>query len=194
MIITRELIKKWGHWLNDAQIAVFIPATGLTPLQLIDSDLNEQAILLILLRKEVVQPNELKLLTCRWVQRALNYERAALREPDPRSWHALKVTESFANNTATLKDLSSAARGALAAANFYGPLCPVYTPFTEPLNARIYSAFAAYNVAKVASYASYEVSRLCAERAYEAAAGYKKARDNEFYLQILETREVLEKQ
>ena len=49
-------------------------------------------------------------------RRALERERAAGREPDPRSWSAVEVAERFANGNATAEELDAARAAAWAAA------------------------------------------------------------------------------
>jgi hypothetical protein len=54
--------------------------------------------------------------SCWCARQSLNAERAAGREPDPRSWHAVEVAERFARGEATAEELESARAAAASAA------------------------------------------------------------------------------
>jgi len=58
----------------------------------------------------------LRLFACWVAERALKAERKAGREPDPRSWNAIKVTRDFVNGTATAQEQGAAWSAAGSAA------------------------------------------------------------------------------
>jgi hypothetical protein len=57
-----------------------------------------------------------RLVACACARRTLEAERAAGREPDPRSWRAVEVAERYARGEATADELAAAAAAALASA------------------------------------------------------------------------------
>jgi len=83
---------------------------------------------------------------CWCARQALNAERAAGREPDPRSWHAVEVAERFARGEATRDELDAARDAARSA------------------------SYAARDAARSASYAARSAARSAWDAAWAARA------------------------
>jgi hypothetical protein len=70
----------------------------------------------VLLHGEFIPEKELHLLACRYAERALKREREAGREPDARSWEALRVKRQWVAGRATDEELKAAWAAAREAA------------------------------------------------------------------------------
>ena len=69
----------------------------------------------VVLREECLDPRTLRLFACSSAQRALERERAAGREPDPRSWAVVDVARRFAAGETSTEELDAAWDAAWAA-------------------------------------------------------------------------------
>ena len=115
-MITRDILRAWGACYTDAEIAGLVPEAGLTPLQVLDLEIPAIDRLWVVLHEDVIPARDLRLLACRWARGALDAERAAGREPDPRSWAAVETAERYAVGEATVEQLAAARAAARAAA------------------------------------------------------------------------------
>jgi len=96
---------------------------SLTALDILDLDVDAVDRLWAVLRGKLIDPRTLRrfAVVCAW--RALVRERAAGREPDPRSWRAVEVARRYADGEATDEEravataLAAAARAAWAASS-----------------------------------------------------------------------------
>jgi hypothetical protein len=89
---------------------------GLTALEIADlAEVPVEDRLWVLLRVDILPVRELRLLACRWAEDPLLRERAAGREPDPRSWVAVEVGRRHADGKATDEELAAARADAWAA-------------------------------------------------------------------------------
>lgn len=156
MLITRKLLRAWDACYGDARIAALVPPEGLTPLQVLDTEIPLADRLWVVLREEIIPERELRLLAVRWARGALEAERAAGREPDARSWAACDVAERYARGEASAEELA-ASRGAA----------------WDAAGAAYNAAWAARDAARDATYAA----ARAAARAATRAAAYAAARD-----------------
>ena len=69
-----------------------------------------------ILHRELIPDKELTLLACRYAKRTLGYECKAGREPDERSWNAIRVARRFIAGEVSQAELASAWAAAWAAA------------------------------------------------------------------------------
>jgi hypothetical protein len=70
----------------------------------------------LLLREEFLPKKTLHLLACDFAEAALKRERKAGREPDPRSWEAIRIKRLWVDGKATDDELEAALKAAWAAA------------------------------------------------------------------------------
>ena len=97
--LTKDMIRSWKPcWDEDGPERLddfFAPyPDGLTALELRPL-LSAEDWLWVVLRAEVIPERELCLLACRFAEDALSRERAAGREPDQRSWAAIKAKRAW---------------------------------------------------------------------------------------------------
>ena len=121
--ITPKRIRSWApctEWADGDRIEVAFRANKLrsaAPLQIAPcKDISAEDRLWLLLREEIIPARELRLLACKWAERALRADRKAGREPDERSWNAVSVARRFANGKATSEELEAAREAAWLAA------------------------------------------------------------------------------
>ena len=107
----------------------------------------------------------LRLWACWCARRALQRERDAGREPDPRSWTAVDVAERYARGEATNDELSTAEYAAYSAAWYAAYSAAKYAAYSAAWYAAWNAAYsAAWNAAKYAArgaawYAAYSAAR-----------------------------------
>jgi hypothetical protein len=132
MLITRQTLRYWDACYSDEKIATLVPAEGLTPLQILDLDIPPQDRLWVVLREEVIPARELRLLACLWARRALS----RVKNPDPRSLHAIEVSERFARGEATEEELLLAQDAARYADGYDAARAAVFTAYASARAAR----------------------------------------------------------
>ena len=149
MIITRQLLRDWNACYSDEKIAKLVPLEGVTPLQVLQSDITATDKLWVVLREEILPAKELRLLACKWTRGAL----ALVANPDPRSVNVVDVAEKFANGLATSEELAAAYAAATDAARAAGAGAAAYAAATDA---------AAYAAARAARAAAYYAARAAA--------------------------------
>lgn len=87
----------------------------MTALQLLVLDIPYEDRLWGALHEELIHPRTICLFACDVTERALKRERKAGREPDPRSWEAVRVSRLYADGKATAEELGAAGAAAGAA-------------------------------------------------------------------------------
>lgn len=116
------------------------------------------------LRSEVLDDRTLRLFAAWCGRGALDAERTAGREPDPRSWAAVETAERYALGKATedeLRDARAAAYAAVCAA--YDAACAAYAAEAA------YAATGAYAYAYAGAYAARAAIRAVYAAVYAAA-------------------------
>ena len=119
--ITAKRIRSWySCWGEGDEIENLFrkyKVRSATPLQIaLCKDVSVEDRLWLLLRSEIIPECELRLFACWCASMALRAERAAGREPDRRSWEAIRVTRQYARGLTTAKELSAARSAAEDAA------------------------------------------------------------------------------
>ena len=121
--VTVDTILSWNPcWLNEpdgeARVRAALAPLGdeITALGVLGLDISAEDRLWVVLREELIPARTLRLFACDCARRALERERSAGREPDPRSWTAVEVAERYARGEATEDDLAAARAAARAAA------------------------------------------------------------------------------
>lgn len=134
------------------------------------------------LRPEVISVRTLRLFAAWCARTALEAERAAGREPDPRSWHAVDVAERHAVGQATEDELRAAAYYSATGASAYAARAAAAYAAAD-------TAAAAYAAAAAAAYAAADAAD--ATRAARRAAAYNavRAAQVERLIQITEENE-----
>ena len=87
-----------------------------TALEIMELDLPNKDIIWAVLDKSLVDVKTLRLLACCFAETALYCERNAGREPDERSWEAIRVSRLFTEGKATKEELAAARAAAWDAA------------------------------------------------------------------------------
>lgn len=114
-MITRDLLRSWGACWTDDEIAVHVPESGLTPIEVCDAgDVSAEHRLWVLLRPEIITERDLRLLACLWAERAMDL--LPSDQVDPRSREAIRVARLHADGLATDAQLGTARVAAWAAA------------------------------------------------------------------------------
>ena len=117
MLITVEQIMAWGPypgWPEERVRSVI--CGGRTIEQILRARLIQPADRIwVACHEGVVSDRILRLFACDCAERALTRERRAGREPDPRSWEAVRVARFYAEGLATQDELAAARYGARAA-------------------------------------------------------------------------------
>ena len=89
---TLETVMAWGPCYTREKIAEwFAGRDSLTVADCLALPISDEDKLWCLLHPEVIPESRLHELACQYAERALVRERAAGREPDPRSWAAIKA-------------------------------------------------------------------------------------------------------
>ncbi len=121
-VITSARITSWspcGGWTDERIRAVFREhgKRSATPLEIAKcSEIPAIDRLWLLLRPEILPERVLRLFACWCADRALKQEQTNGREPDKRSWEAVRVARRFAADHATRDELSAAESSARSAA------------------------------------------------------------------------------
>jgi hypothetical protein len=110
--ITRELLREWQACYSDEELDATVPASGLTPLQILELDIPADDRLWVVLREAVIPARALRLLACKWAREAL----AVAGNPDPRSVDAVDCAERLARGEATTEEWAAARDAARDAA------------------------------------------------------------------------------
>jgi hypothetical protein len=114
-VITVELVMSWGPCDDYPESRVRdLFGDGLTPLQVCDLDIPAKDRLWLLLREEVIEARELRLLACRWAERVAPLYDSAHPE-DPACRNTIAVVRRYALGEATDDELVAAEAAALAA-------------------------------------------------------------------------------
>ena len=164
---TVDDVLSWGpcdRYTDDAaaELRRLIPVEGLTALEIADlAAVPAKNRLLALLREEIIPARDLRWLACDWAEEALLRERAAGREPDPRSWAAVEVARRYARGEATTEELAAAWDSAWDA----------WAAAEAAVWAAEDSAGAAWAATEAAVWAAAEAAVWAAEAAAEDAAG-----------------------
>ena len=80
----------------------------MTALQILGLDIPYEDRLWGVLREELIWARTLRYFSCDCAERALERERREGREPDPRSWEAVRVSRLYAAGKATKEELAAA--------------------------------------------------------------------------------------
>ena len=110
MTITTKMIMSWGPCAKytRAKISKLI-GKGKTPQEICDNTVIPAAdTLWVLLHEDIIPAKELHELACTFAERALKRERKAGREPDKRSWDAIKAKRLWLNGKITDEELAAA--------------------------------------------------------------------------------------
>lgn len=122
MVITLELVRDTWKACYSAERLALLYDTSKSALEVLTRKDGPWARvpykdrLWTVLREGVLTDKQLRLVAVSYASRALRDERKAGREPDPRSWEAVKVAKKFANGKATEQELSAAESAAWSAA------------------------------------------------------------------------------
>jgi hypothetical protein len=124
--INFRTLKHWGPCYEPEQLAAFAKEPSRTPLEIATLNtgpwqkVSADDRLWVLLREAIIPARELRLLACDFAERALKREQKAGREPDARSWAAIKVSRRFADGKATAEELAAARAAGDAAGDAAG--------------------------------------------------------------------------
>jgi hypothetical protein len=119
--INFRTLKHWGPCYEPERLAAFAKEPSRTPLEVATlktgpwRKVSAGDRLWVLLRPQIIPERELRLLACDFAERALKREQKAGREPNARSWAAIKVSRRFADGKATAEELAAAEAAAWAA-------------------------------------------------------------------------------
>ena len=109
--ITPAHIWSWSPCWSEARIADLFRQHGrksATPLEIAQCrDIPATDRFWLLLRSEVMSDRDLRLFGCWCAEQALRAERNADREPDPRSWAAVRISRRFACGKATAEKMEA---------------------------------------------------------------------------------------
>jgi len=169
---------------------------SLTALDILDLRIPAEDRLWAVLREDVIDARTLRRFACACAWRALVRERAAGREPDPRSWRAVEVARRYADRRATSEELraawsaagaawaANAAEAANAAANAAGDAA---WAAHDADDAAVYAAYAADDAAVYAAYAADDAAVWAARAAWaaEAAGDAAWAAEREWQIDVL---------
>jgi hypothetical protein len=117
--VTPELILKWepcDKYDTDSIRKLFGRRQRATVQQILEAPIPVGDAFWVVLRKELIPAKTLRLFACACAERALKRERNAGREPDARSWEAVKTSRRYARGKATAEELAAAWAAARAAA------------------------------------------------------------------------------
>jgi len=110
--ITVDRVMSWSpcpDWKRKRVVDAFGGRKSMTPLEVLSlENVEPQDRLWVVLREEIIPTRELRLIACWCAKRALDRERSAGREPDPRSWDAVRVARRHAHGQATVEELVAA--------------------------------------------------------------------------------------
>jgi hypothetical protein len=170
--ITREPLRKAGACYDDAKIDRLTPKTGITLDEGLALDVPVNDKYWALCYAAGLPDRILREHACWCARQALNAERAAGREPDPRSWAAVEVAERFARGEATTVELADAGAAARAAASAADSAA-----WNAARAAAMAAARAAWNDARAAAYSAARDAAWDAACAADSAAASDAAWD-----------------
>ena len=151
--ITVARVMSWKPcpgWPRERVEAIFVGRSSMTPIEFTElEDVPAKDRLWLVLREEVIPARELRLIACWSAERALRRERAAGREPDARSWAAVRVARRYALGRATVAELAAAAAAAATAAATAAAWPPPAAAAAAPAPAAAAWAAAAWAAAAV---------------------------------------------
>ena len=149
--ITRKLLRAADSCYGAAREKELIPIKGLTIREVAQLDIPTKDKIWAICKASNAPDNTLREFACWCARNALNTERKAGREPDPRSWAAVDVAERYARGEASKAERTASYRAAFGAASDAASFAAYYAAY--------YAANAARNTAcNVASYAAYDAA------------------------------------
>src|SRR4030067_1815360 len=92
--VTVDEIMEWvpcPEYTRERISGLFAGGERMTALQILDLQISAVDRLWAVLREQLITARELHELACRFAEHALENERAAGREPDPRSWAGIEA-------------------------------------------------------------------------------------------------------
>jgi len=108
--ITPDMILSWSpcsDYDEERIRTLFGPHKRATVEDILRAPIPPQDALWVVLREELILAKTLRLFACDCAERALRRERKARREPDARSWEAIKVARRYARGLATAEELAA---------------------------------------------------------------------------------------
>ena len=106
--VTRELLRAANSCYGAARENELIPVKGLTIREVAQLDIPAKDKIFAICYASNAPDNALREFACWCARNALNAERKAGREPDPRSWQAVDVAEHYARGEASRAELDVA--------------------------------------------------------------------------------------